>query len=112
MISINGFEPQIYGKDKMEMAYTDTISYQEQELSTVLAKHIYDMYIPKLEESIRRKEGDMILVKFDLDTLKSRFIFNTNLFVEFAVRREFMKISEANKMKTYPLDRHTLILTY
>lgn len=109
---INGFMPQLYGRDRMEIVYGYSISPQEKELNTALAKLIFNANLDKMEKCIKNKEGDMVLIKFDLDTLKSKYQFDTNLFIEFAVRREFIKIVEANKMKTYPLDQHTLILTY
>lgn len=109
---INGFTPQMYGYDRMELAYGYAISSQEKELSIALAKLIFNANMNKMQDCIKNKKGDMLVVKFDLDTLKSKYQFDTNLFVEFAVRREFIKIVEANKMKTYPIDPHTLIFTY
>lgn len=109
---INGFMPQLYGQDRMELTYGYSISPQEKDLSSALAKLIFSANLDKMENCIKSKDGDMLVVKFDLDTLKSKYQFDTNLFVEFAVRREFIKLAEANKMKTYPIDPHTLIFTY
>lgn len=112
MSNINGFMPQLYGRDRMEIVYGYTLSPQEKELSTALAKLMFNANLDKMENCIKNKEGDMLVVKFDLDTLKSKYQFNVDYFVEFAVRREFIKLVEANKMKSYPIDHHTLIFTY
>lgn len=112
MSNINGFMPQLYGRDRMEIVYGYTLSPQEKELSTTLAKLMFNASLDKMENCIKNKEGDMLVIKFDLDTLKSKYQFNADYFVEFAVRREFIKLAEANKMKSYPIDPHTLIFTY
>lgn len=106
------FTPQIYGKDRMILASFDTLTQRERQLAETLAKHLFSLSLNSLEEKIKKKEDDKVIVPFTLDVLKKAFEFNTDAFVDFAVRREFINLAEAHKMKTYPYGPTDLILTY